>query len=279
VAAVRPLDGIGVVNLGVNLPPDAAAHRLSALGATVTKVEPPAGDPMIAHAPTLYRELTTGQDVVRLDLKDRVDRDRLHVLLARADVLITATRPSALARLGLAPDDLARHARLVHVAIVGHAAPAQETAGHDLTYLAPHGLLAPPGLPPTLAADLAGAERAATAAAALLVGRERGGPRHAEVALEDAARFLALPLVHGVTARGALLGGGNPFYGLYETAGGWVAVAALEPHFRARLIQRLELEKPWGAALRARLRERDADAWERWAREQDLPLAAVHSPT
>ena len=278
-AAVEPLASIGVVNLGVNLPPDAAAHRLTELGAAVTKVEPPGGDPMIAHAPTLYAELTAGQQVVRLDLKQAAQRDRLHALLADADVLLTSMRPSALARMGLGPADLARHDRLVHVAIVGHTAPDQDVAGHDLTYLAHFGLLDPPALPATLAADLGGAERAVSTAAALLLGRDRGGPRHAEVALEDAARFLALPLVHGVTAPDGLLGGGDPFYALYEAADGWVAVAALEPHFRTRLIERLALQAPWGPALGARLRGRDAHAWEQWAREHDLPLAAVRSPT
>jgi crotonobetainyl-CoA:carnitine CoA-transferase CaiB-like acyl-CoA transferase len=48
---MKPLEGILIVNLAVNLPGPAAARRLWQLGASVVKVEPPAGDPMeLYHA-------------------------------------------------------------------------------------------------------------------------------------------------------------------------------------------------------------------------------------
>jgi crotonobetainyl-CoA:carnitine CoA-transferase CaiB-like acyl-CoA transferase len=151
-------------------------------------------------------------------------------------------------------------------------------AGHDLTYVAALGLLDPPALPRTLVADLAGAERAATAAVALVLGRERGGSeRYAEVALEDAAAFFALPLAHGITAEGGFLGGGDPCYGLYEARGGWIAVAALEPHFRARLVEGLGLAEADHRAFAAAFRARTPAEWEAWAAERDLPLAAVQT--
>jgi crotonobetainyl-CoA:carnitine CoA-transferase CaiB-like acyl-CoA transferase len=67
----------------------------------VTKVEPPDGDPLALAAPEWYRELAGG-DVVRLDLKASDGRARLDELLAGSDLLLTAQRLSALARLGLA---------------------------------------------------------------------------------------------------------------------------------------------------------------------------------
>lgn len=275
--ASAPLEGVGVVNLGVNAPANAACGRLAELGAAVTKVEPPAGDLHERAAPAWYAEVTAGQRILKLDLKRPDDRARLDGLLVEADVLLTSSRPSALARLGLAWSDLAdRLPRLVQVAIVGHPEPHQELAGHDLTYVAPLGLLAPPALPRTMLADLGGAERAATTALALLHGRERGGPRYAEVALEDAAAFFAAPLRHGVTAAGGILGGGLPLYGLYAASDGWIALAALEPHFAARLAAELELpERPDAGALAAAFAARPAAEWERWARERDLPLVAV----
>jgi crotonobetainyl-CoA:carnitine CoA-transferase CaiB-like acyl-CoA transferase len=271
----RPLDGVRVVNAGINLPPVAAAARLAELGATVVKVEPPGGDPMEAAAPSLYERLSAGQERLRLDLRSDDGGARLDDLLDGTDVLLTSSRPAALERLGLGRDRLAeRHPRLLHVSIVGHAEPRQHVAGHDLTYVAAFGLLAPPELPRTLVADLGGAERAVAAAAALLLARERGGEdRFAEVALEDAAAFFALPLAHGVTAPGGLLGGGEPCYGLYETRDGWVAVAALEPHFRERLLGELGLRD--ASRLAHVLRTRSAPEWEDWALERDLPLAAV----
>jgi crotonobetainyl-CoA:carnitine CoA-transferase CaiB-like acyl-CoA transferase len=265
-----PLRGIRVLVVAVNVPALAAGFRLGELGASVTKVEPPDGDPTGAASPELYARLTAGHEVVRLDLK--TDRAPLDPYLADADVLITSSRPSALARLGLAWSDLEeRYPKLVQVAIVGHAEPDQERAGHDLTYLAPHGLLAPPALPTTLVADLGGAERTATTAVALL----HGGPRYAEVALADAAAFFALPWEHGLTRPGGVLGGGFPFYGFYEAKGGWIAVAALEPRFRERLLEGLGVEEPSHEAFAAAFAERSPDEWERWAGEHDVPITVV----
>jgi hypothetical protein len=83
----------------------------------------------------------------------------------------------------------ALHPRLAYVAIVGAQPPFEESAGHDLTYVAELGLLDPPTMPRKLLADLAGAERAATTACALLAMRERSGhAEHAFVSLRDAAR-------------------------------------------------------------------------------------------
>jgi crotonobetainyl-CoA:carnitine CoA-transferase CaiB-like acyl-CoA transferase len=60
---MKPLDGVDVVSLAVNLPGPLAAARLREFGATVTKVEPPAGDPLAAGAPQWYSKLTSGQRV------------------------------------------------------------------------------------------------------------------------------------------------------------------------------------------------------------------------
>ena len=176
--------------------------------------------------------------MVTLDLKAEGGRAALERLLSAADLLVTAQRPSALARLGLGWEALhLRHPRLCQVAIFGFPAPRQEEAGHDLTYQAEAGLLQPPRLPATLLADMAGGERAVGAALALLLARARDGAgRLAEVALSDAVEALAEPHRFGLTRPGALLGGGAPGYALYRAADGWVAVAALEPHFLERLV-------------------------------------------
>jgi alpha-methylacyl-CoA racemase len=269
---VLPLEGVRVVTTAVNLPGPAAAARLTELGASVTKVEPPGGDPLDVVSPELYARLVAGQTVVRIDLKDVASRGPLDELLADADVLLTSSRPSALARMGLGWAELEpRFPRLVQVAIVGHAAPDQEQPGHDLTYVGRYGLLSPPELPRTLVADLGGAERAVTAAVALLLAREADGTeRYAEVALADSAEFFALPWTYGLTTRDGPLGGGSPFYRLYEADGGWVGVAALEPRFRERLTAELGDEpESWTFV------ERTPDEWERWADERDLPIAAV----
>ena len=276
-AAGRPLDALFVVTIAVNLPGPVAAARLRELGATVTKVEPPDGDPLEASAPAWYAELTAGQTIVRLDLKQAAHRQELDGLLELADVFLTAQRPAALERLGLGWDELhARFPRLSHVSIVGRRSPEAGRPGHDLNYVGARGLLAPPELPRTLVADLGGAEAAVSAALAAVVNRERTGEgTHVEVSLTDAADRFAAPVRHGLTRPGGVLGGGYPGYGLYETADGWVSVATLEPQFHRRLCDELGLSELSHGELERTFRSRTADAWEQWAAERDLPIEKV----
>ena len=277
---MKLLEGLRVVSTALNLPGPAACARLRDLGAGVTKVEPPAGDPFEAYCGGWYRRLHAGMAIERLDLKADAGREAFHALLEKADLLVTAQRPSALARLGLDSTNLAaRHPRLCHVAITGHPAPDEETPGHDLTYLAVHGLLTPPALPATLFADMAGAERAVSTALALVISRDRTGRGVAAAApLEDGARMLAQPLREGLTRPGALLGGGLAGYNVYPARAGWIAVAALEPHFAKNLAQALGLEALSVEALRERFATDSAENWEAWARARDLPVVALRNP-
>jgi alpha-methylacyl-CoA racemase len=274
------LQGLRVVTTALNLPGPAACARLRDLGATVAKIEPPSGDPFEAFCPAWYRRLHEGIEVGRLDLKSETGRKAMAKLLASADLLVTAQRASALERLGLDSVGLREaHPRLCHVAITGHAPPDDELPGHDLTYLAEHGLVTPPQMPPTLFADMAGAERAVSTALALVISRARSGKGATQsVALADAAAMLAQPLHEGLTRKDALLGGGFAGYNLYAARIGWVAVAALEPHFTRRLAERFALREITIDSLRELFAARDADYWEGWAREHDLPIVAVRMP-
>ena len=271
------LQGVKIVSLALNVPGPVAAARLTKLGADVTKVEPPTGDATKTAAPALYESLCQGQTVLRLDLKSPEGRAKLDELLAHADLLLASFRPSALQRLGLDWESLhARHPKLCFVGIIGYPAPLQERTGHDLTYQSDLGLLRPPQMPPTLFIDLAGAERAVSMALALLNRAARGGEAGcAWVSLHECARDLAAPLKAGLTSSDGLLGGGYPLYGFYRANDGWIAIAALEPHFAERLLSELGLKKADRTALERIFLQRKAASWEKWAAELDLPLVAV----
>ena len=271
------LEDVRVVSIALNLPGPAACARLRLLGARVVKIEPPAGDPLERYVPGWYRELHAGIEIERLDLKASAGRERLDEHLRAADLLVTAQRPSALERLDLGAASLGRtHPRLCVVRILGHATPHEEQAGHDLTYLAVHGLLPPGAMPPTLFADMAGAERAAGTALALLHAQRRTGHgEHADVALEDAAQWLSLPRKHGLTGPRSMLGGDLAGYNLYECREGWIALAALEPHFALRLAQATGAATLDKAQLAAHFARESALHWEQWARERDIPLVAL----
>jgi crotonobetainyl-CoA:carnitine CoA-transferase CaiB-like acyl-CoA transferase len=238
-----PLKGTRILSLALNLPGPAALMRLRALGAICTKVEPPSGDPMQVYRASFYAQLHEGVKVLRHDLKKPADLEALHRLLAKTDVLLTSFRPQALEKLGLGWMALhRRHPQLSQVAIVGYPGERANEPGHDLTYIAENGLIDGPHLPPTLWADMGGAQLAVEAVLGCVVADLRakagGKPargRFVEVPLSAAAEYAALPRQHGMTVPGELLGGGFSAYGVYPCQGGLVAIAALEPHFQAAL--------------------------------------------
>lgn len=261
----------------MNLPGPVAAARLATLGASITKVEPPTGDPLRLVAADYYQALASGQDVIMLDLRAEDARTRLWDLLGHTDLLLTSTRPSALARLGL--DWASLHQRLpqlCQVAIVGKRGAGAEQSGHDLTYQASAGTLLPPAMPTVLVADLAGAERAVADALATLVLRGvTGSGGYRETALSEVAEALAQPVSYGLTSTGGVLGGGLPAYGIYPAASGHVALAALEAHFWTRLTELLGV-RGGRAELERTFATRTAQEWQDWALEHDVPLVAVH---
>ena len=240
----KPLRGVRVLSLALNLPGPAALMRLRALGASCTKAEPPgrdggSGDPMGQYNPGAYAQLHDGIKVITIDLKSDRGQSALQRELARTDVLLTSFRPSALHKLGLSWPALRKaHPALSMVAIVGAPGARAEEPGHDLTYLADAGLVPGLELPATLFADMGGALMAANAVLqAVLLHRSTGRGSFHEVALSDAAAWLALPRTWGLTQPKGAVGGAHAGYRIYPCQDGRVAVAALEPHFAAALCE------------------------------------------
>ena len=274
---LQPLKGTKLVTLALNVPGPVAAARLVQFGAECVKVEPPSGDALKTSAPAWYGTLIQGQSVIVLDLKTKPGRQKLDEYLQSADLLLTSFRLSALERLQLDWKMLhQQYPRLCVVNIIGYPPPDEKLPGHDLAYQAKLGLLRPPQLPVTLHADLAGAERAVNVCMALLMNRARmGQAEQAYVSLYEAMRDFAGPLSAGLTKSGGVLGGGFPFYGLYETKDGWIAVVALEPGFIHRLTAELKLTANTRKELEAIFHTRTAAEWEEWAKERDLPIVEV----
>lgn len=240
------LKGVRVLSLSLNLPGPAALMRCQQMGASCVKLEPPApagstpagsGDPMARYNPSAYQALHQSVRVVAADLKTEKGQKTLHRELAKADVLLTSFRPSALRTLGLTWKPLhQRYPALSQVAIVGAPGARAEEPGHDLTYLAEHDLINGLDLPPTLYADMGGSLMASEAVLqAVLQQQKKGTGRYLEVALSEAAAYLALPRSWGLTQPGAAVGGGHAGYRVYPCRDGRVAVAALEPHFAKAL--------------------------------------------
>jgi crotonobetainyl-CoA:carnitine CoA-transferase CaiB-like acyl-CoA transferase len=159
------LENYRIVELGVWVAGPSAAGVLADWGADVIKVESPSGDPMrrmlqviVGHgepqSPPFDLD-NRGKKSVVLDLKDEGDRDRLHELVAGADVFLTNLRADALERLGFGPEQLTeRNPRLVYALVTGYGldGPDAHRAGYDVGgFWARSGVaatLAPPGSPP-----------------------------------------------------------------------------------------------------------------------------------
>jgi alpha-methylacyl-CoA racemase len=249
-----PLKGLTIVEMAGIGPAPFAAMMLADHGAEVIRVERAgmigfAGDPLLRSRRS-----------VSLDLKHDGAREVVQRLAAQADGLIESYRPGVMERLGLGPDELLRaNAKLVYGRITGWGqdGPLSGEAGHDVNYLALSGLLhgigpkERPVVPVNYIADYAGGGMMlAFAMVSALLAVQRGGAGQViDAAMSDGAALVGA-LTYGLRAAGLwkdqresnLLDGGDAAYGVYECADGkFLAVGAIEPQFRAALLDGLRL--------------------------------------
>jgi alpha-methylacyl-CoA racemase len=250
---LRPLKGVRILSLALNLPGPAALMRCHQMGATCTKLEPPAhpsapkgtsGDPMGLYNRAAYDVMHKGVKVLTADLKTEKGQAALHKELARTDVLITSFRPSALKKLGLEWKALHKlYPKLSLVAIVGAPGERAEEPGHDLTYLSENDLVTGLDLPATLYADMGGSLMTSEAVLQTRLHQlQKGKGVQLEIALSVVAGYLALPRSWGLTKPGSAVGGGHAGYRVFPCKNGRVALAALEPHFAASLASAVGLK-------------------------------------
>jgi len=163
----KGLEGLNVLELGGGITAAVATKLMADLGATVVKVEPPGGDPARAEGPFrggvpdpeaggLFLGLNANKRSLVLDLAAPQERERLHRLIARADVLVHNVAPAAQAALGIDPKRFAAlNPRLVQLSITpyGMTGPYRDYAEADLTLI--HGggwgyVCPSPGMTPDL---------------------------------------------------------------------------------------------------------------------------------
>lgn len=258
-----PLAGVRVLEIASLAPAPFAVTFLADLGAETVRIDRAGAGPALPGLPVGPGDpLGRGRRSVALDLKHPRAAETVLRLVERADVLVEGFRPGVCERLGIGPEPcLARNPRLVYGRLTGWGqdGPWAQRAGHDLTYLAVSGALAPlgpadgPPLPPAnYVADFGGGGMllAAGVLAALLERERSGAGQVVDAAMAEGAGLLSA-FLHGLRAGGAwsdrrgenLLDGSAPFYACYACSdGGHVAVAALEPRFFAELLTRLDLD-------------------------------------
>nr|WP_221471860.1 CoA transferase [Amycolatopsis umgeniensis] len=199
-----PLRSHVVLEAGRRIQAPLTAHLLRLLGADVTRVEPPGGDPLRGMPPCTggisarWLALNRGKDSIELDIKSAADRDRLKLLAADADVFLHNWAPGKAEELGLAPKDF--DGGLVHAYTSGWGGSTETDLppGTDFMVQARTGLaelVGPAGEPSapslmTLLDVLGGLLGAETVVAALLARRRHDTGISAESSLFGAAETL-----------------------------------------------------------------------------------------
>ncbi len=307
-----PLSGVRVLDLTRLLPGPFATLVLADLGADVVKLEDPDGGDSLRAMPPLagaasgyFHALNRNKRSLALDLAAAGGAAAFLKLARTFDVVVESFRPGVLDRLGCGWEALqAASPRAILCSITGYGqtGPYRGLAGHDLDYCAIAGVLArngPSEAPLPLgvqAADLAGGAWPAVAGilAALVRRAATGEGARVDISMTEGALAL-LAMAHGGAALGEPLGrgagaldGARASYGIYRTAdGGFVALAALEPHFFRRFcesVARPELAAAQldGAGPRAELEaifaQRTREEWAAFGLEHDVCLAPVLEP-
>lgn len=256
-----PLAGIKVLDLSAYIAGPYACALLADQGATVIKIEPPAGDNLRNYPSTLDTEsraflgVNRGKLGVVLDLKQTADRLKLDELVKTADVLVHNFRPSVPQKLGI---DYARlqslNPRLIYCALTGFGqqGPMKDRAGYDQVLQSMTGMCAmqgkPDGPPEVLygsVVDFYAAALLSGAVSSALYEREKSGTGQ-EVAVSLLGAALAMQSTRLVWADGEprdisrdMRSGGVT--GIHPTRDGYLYISANTAHFWQTLCERIGL--------------------------------------
>jgi len=262
-----------------------AAKLLGDLGAEVTKVEPPTGDPARRLGPFpdavphpersgMFIYLNTGKRCLVLDLQQLTDRDVCLQLAGAVDIVIESFATGERDLLGLHPralHGLRRSLVLVSVTPFGQTGPRAAWRGNDLIAFHSSGFAfgfpalevdnarLPPLNAPTYAAEfLAGQVAASAAMHGVLAAQTSGIGSHVDVSLQESvaaannAQFNRLR--HGRTGavrRTFSDKPSNSVVALLPCTDGWVAISPREEHQWTRWLE--VMGRPtWSADARFR---------------------------
>ena len=123
------LHGVRIIDLSTVLMGPFATQMLGDLGAEVIKVEPPQGDVSRQIWPYrhkgmghMFMNVNRNKRSVALDLKQPPAHQALLKLVESADVMVYNVRPQAMARMGLAYEDIVRrNPKIIYVGAFGYS--------------------------------------------------------------------------------------------------------------------------------------------------------------
>ena len=254
-----PYAGLRVLDVSQGLAGPYCAGLLGLQGATVTKVEPPAGD-WIRNAGGGQEGMTslaimgsTCKRSAAIDATKPAGRDLILRLARGIDVFVQNFRPGVIERLGLGYDVLSRdNPRLVYVSVTGFGAsgPDAKKPATDSVIQAYTGIAninrdadGTPRRVPFLVPDTVTGVYAAQATGAALFARERTGlGRHVQVSLMDACAALqAAPILDSVLSDGKPAPALTIPSGIFRTSDGYITLTSLNDAMFTALLKVLDL--------------------------------------
>ena len=207
--AIKPLSGIRILDATSNIAGPFGGSILADLGAEVTKIEIPSGDPSRSMAPvdgdkSAYFEIVNRNKLVtEIDLKSETGINRLNDLLRDCDVFLTNFLPEQLKILGISADELMlRFPKLIYGNLTSYGSVGKDASspGYDATVQARTGIMH-------------------------LTGEAEGDPVRVGVSILDlgAGTWLAMGILAALLERNRTDKGSLVETSLYETGVAWVS--------------------------------------------------------
>ena len=204
-----PLEGIRVLDATSNIAGPFGGSILGDLGADVTKIETPMGDPARSMAPldgdrsAYFHIVNRNKNVEVINLKSDKGSKRVNELLDTADVFLTNFLPPRLKNLNLLPADLmSNRPKLIigNLSSYGAAGPSSQWPGYDATVQARTGIMH-------------------------ITGEAGGSPVRTGVSVLDlgSGMWLAMGVLAALVKRDRTGVGGLIETSLYETGVAWVS--------------------------------------------------------
>lgn len=240
---------------------------LGDMGANVIKVEPPSGDlgrqlglPWVDNLSPVYEAFNRNKRSICIDLKSEQGKTIVLELAAKADVIIESFRPGTMAAFGLDYESVRQfNERVVYcsVSAYGQTGPMSHKAGVDGIIQGTSGLMSLIGYPDSEpckvqapVVDVSTGFISAIAILAQLLERERTGKGgYLDVNLLSSAVALqqsAITTFMGLNEVPVRMGSAAPYAApneAFETADGWIMVAAYNGDRWERLCQVLDLSE------------------------------------
>ena len=252
-----PLEGIEVLDISRDLPGTYACMLLGDMGAEVTKVESPDGDPL--RSEPSFRFWNRGRGSVAVSIESPHGRQVLERLIAASDVLVETFRPGEARELALDFDTVAPlNPGLVYCALppFGETGPMADLPADDgvvSSFAGVYGDQGGEGQDPMFVympvVSYGAAFLATFAVASALYAREMSGygqkveaPWYAGAAAMQSGSIVAGPNVTYWARRNPSRFGANPAYSLYRCQDDWLFIACGNTVFWNKLCIALSME-------------------------------------